>query len=47
MENAETYDHCGTRRTASDGRPPWMHNYLRMYWGKKILEWWAFAAESL
>jgi deoxyribodipyrimidine photo-lyase len=17
----------------------WMHNYVRMYWGKKILEW--------
>jgi deoxyribodipyrimidine photo-lyase len=23
-----------------------MHNYLRMYWGKKILEWSASAAEA-
>ena len=24
----------------------WMHNYLRMYWGKKILEWTPSAADA-
>ena len=24
----------------------WMHNYMRMYWAKKILEWSRIAAEA-
>lgn len=39
LENAETYDelwNAGQRQMVNTG---WMHNYLRMYWGKKILEW--------
>ena len=39
LENAETYDplwNAAQRQMVQDG---WMHNYVRMYWGKKILEW--------
>lgn len=39
LENAETYDplwNAAQRQMVTHG---WMHNYLRMYWGKKILEW--------
>jgi deoxyribodipyrimidine photo-lyase len=39
MENAETYDplwNAGQRQMVEHG---WMHNYVRMYWAKKILEW--------
>jgi deoxyribodipyrimidine photo-lyase len=46
MENAETYDplwNAAQRQMMNHG---WMHNYLRMYWGKKILEWSASAAEA-
>jgi deoxyribodipyrimidine photo-lyase len=46
MENAETYDplwNAAQRQMVNHG---WMHNYLRMYWGKKILEWSASPAEA-
>jgi deoxyribodipyrimidine photo-lyase len=39
LENAETYDalwNAAQRQMVNHG---WMHNYLRMYWAKKILEW--------
>jgi deoxyribodipyrimidine photo-lyase len=39
LENAETHDalwNASQRQMVRDG---WMHNYVRMYWGKKILEW--------
>ncbi|SFJ69715.1 cryptochrome/DNA photolyase family protein [Planctomicrobium piriforme] len=39
LENAETYDdiwNAAQRQLVRDGR---MHNYLRMLWGKKILQW--------
>ncbi len=39
LENAETHDrlwNAAQRQMADYG---WMHNYVRMYWGKKILEW--------
>jgi deoxyribodipyrimidine photo-lyase len=39
LENADTYDplwNAAQRQMVNGG---WMHNYLRMYWGKKILEW--------
>jgi deoxyribodipyrimidine photo-lyase len=39
LENAETHDplwNAAQRQMVSTG---WMHNYMRMYWGKKILEW--------
>jgi len=39
LENAETHDalwNAAQRQMVTTG---WMHNYMRMYWGKKILEW--------
>ena len=39
LERAETHDpywNAAQRRMVHTG---WMHNYMRMYWGKKILEW--------
>jgi deoxyribodipyrimidine photo-lyase len=39
LENAETHDalwNAAQMQMVSSG---WMHNYMRMYWAKKILEW--------
>jgi deoxyribodipyrimidine photo-lyase len=39
LERAETHDelwNASQRQMVTTG---WMHNYLRMYWAKKILEW--------
>jgi deoxyribodipyrimidine photo-lyase len=39
LENADTYDplwNAAQRQMVNAG---WMHNYMRMYWAKKILEW--------
>jgi deoxyribodipyrimidine photo-lyase len=39
LENAETHDplwNAGQKQMVLTG---WMHNHLRMYWAKKILEW--------
>ena len=39
LERAETHDelwNAAQREMATTG---WMHNYMRMYWAKKILEW--------
>ena len=39
LERAETHDdlwNAAQRQMVDTG---WMHNYLRMYWAKKILEW--------
>jgi deoxyribodipyrimidine photo-lyase len=39
LENAQTHDeywNAAMREMKSTG---FMHNYMRMYWGKKILEW--------
>jgi deoxyribodipyrimidine photo-lyase len=39
LERAETHDplwNAAQRQVTESG---WMHNYLRMYWAKKILEW--------
>jgi len=39
LESAETYDdlwNAAQMQMVNDG---WMHNYMRMYWAKKILEW--------
>lgn len=47
FERAETHDplwNAAQREMLRDG---WMHNYLRMLWGKKILEWSAHPAEAL
>ena len=46
LEHAETHDplwNAGQMQMVSTG---WMHNYLRMYWAKKILEWSMSPAEA-
>ena len=46
LENAETHDplwNAAQCQMVTDG---WMHNYMRMYWGKKILEWSRTPAEA-
>jgi deoxyribodipyrimidine photo-lyase len=46
LEQAETHDplwNAAQRQMVHGG---WMHNYVRMYWGKKILEWSKTPAEA-
>ncbi|MBO38599.1 MAG: deoxyribodipyrimidine photolyase [Rhodospirillaceae bacterium] len=47
LENAETHDeiwNAAQRQLVKEGR---MHNYLRMLWGKKVLEWSRSSQEAL
>jgi deoxyribodipyrimidine photo-lyase len=46
MEQAETHDPLWNAAQAQMVVGGWMHNYLRMYWAKKILEWSPSAAEA-
>ena len=39
LEAAETYDTLWNAAQIQMNRHGWMHNYMRMYWAKKILEW--------
>lgn len=39
LENAETHDPLWNAAQKQMVKNGWMHNYLRMYWAKKILEW--------
>ena len=39
MESAGTYDELWNAAQTQMVRHGWMHNYMRMYWAKKILEW--------
>ena len=39
MERGETYDEMWNAAQLQMTRYGWMHNYMRMYWAKKILEW--------
>jgi deoxyribodipyrimidine photo-lyase len=39
LENAETHDELWNAAQMQMVHTGWMHNYVRMYWGKKILEW--------
>lgn len=39
LERAETHDDLWNAAQMQMVRSGWMHNYLRMYWAKKILEW--------
>ena len=39
LESAETYDELWNAAQIQMVRHGWMHNYMRMYWAKKILEW--------
>ena len=46
LENAETHDPLWNAAQLQMVRGGWMHNYLRMYWAKKILEWSRSPAEA-
>jgi deoxyribodipyrimidine photo-lyase len=39
LEAGETYDALWNAAQIQMVEHGWMHNYMRMYWGKKILEW--------
>ncbi|HXX71415.1 MAG TPA: deoxyribodipyrimidine photo-lyase, partial [Candidatus Acidoferrum sp.] len=39
LEQAETHDPLWNAAQMQMVKTGWMHNYLRMYWAKKILEW--------
>ena len=39
LENAETHDEYWNAAMNEMRYTGYMHNYMRMYWGKKILEW--------
>ena len=46
MENAETADPLWNAAQIQMVSTGWMHNYMRMYWAKKILEWNKSPAEA-
>jgi len=46
LENAETYDPLWNAAQMQMVNCGWMHNYVRMYWAKKILEWSRTPAEA-
>lgn len=46
LENAETHDELWNAAQMQMVEQGWMHNYMRMYWGKKILEWTRSPAEA-
>lgn len=39
LESAETHDQLWNAAQMQMVNTGWMHNYVRMYWAKKILEW--------
>jgi len=39
LEHAETHDELWNAAQRQMLNTGWMHNYMRMYWAKKILEW--------
>jgi len=39
LEEGKTYDELWNAAQIQMVRHGWMHNYMRMYWAKKILEW--------
>ena len=39
LEDAETHDHYWNAAMREMKVTGYMHNYMRMYWGKKIIEW--------
>jgi deoxyribodipyrimidine photo-lyase len=46
LENAETHDPLWNAAQQQMVVTGWMHNYIRMYWAKKILEWSKSPAEA-
>jgi len=47
LERGATYDRLWNAAQGQLRREGWMHNYLRMLWGKKILEWSKTPQEAL
>jgi deoxyribodipyrimidine photo-lyase len=39
LENAQTHDEYWNAAMREMRYTGFMHNYMRMYWGKKIIEW--------
>jgi deoxyribodipyrimidine photo-lyase len=46
LENAQTHDLLWNAAQMQMVVHGWMHNYMRMYWAKKILEWTRTPAEA-
>jgi deoxyribodipyrimidine photo-lyase len=46
LESAETHDPLWNASQMQMVKTGWMHNYVRMYWAKKILEWVKSPAEA-
>jgi deoxyribodipyrimidine photo-lyase len=46
LEQAETHDPLWNAAQIQMVNTGWMHNYVRMYWAKKILEWTPSPAEA-
>ena len=46
LESAETHDPLWNASQMQMVNTGWMHNYVRMYWAKKILEWTKSPAEA-
>ncbi len=46
LEHAETHDDYWNAAMREMVHTGYMHNYMRMYWGKKVLEWSATPAEA-
>ena len=46
LEHAETHDPLWNAAQMQMVNTGWMHNYVRMYWAKKILEWSRSPAEA-
>ena len=46
LENADTHDPLWNAAQVQMVEQGWMHNYMRMYWGKKIVEWTRSPAEA-
>jgi len=46
LEDAETHDPLWNAAQRQMLQTGWMHNYMRMYWAKKILEWSRTPAEA-
>ncbi len=46
LESAQTHDALWNASQTQMVRDGWMHNYMRMYWAKKILEWAPDAARA-
>jgi deoxyribodipyrimidine photo-lyase len=47
LEDASTYDELWNAAQLQMVHHGWMHNYMRMYWAKKIVEWTPDAAAAM